>query len=352
MVNVVTNIEKKGPVIICHTDDPKGRTYKLDFSKKAIYGISNKEMNSTSSILEKVPSFLSTKDNIFYCALCAFRYNINPSRWPIVESLLSYPDLIQDFFEFDMMDYIAVYCNNKLPKNYVPWCRENQRCFSLCSLKDFIREQQTKQWPQQLRDFIEKFYIGTNFDFVNETHCNKELCISLMHIVKNSIKRYEVAGLIGNIQKIIATLMEKPQLLPYLDDTKSAKLLVQILKNHLEKERNDKMLANEAKISALDGMMIEDLLIKIPSTIDDFTDEGNQQHNCVGYFYHNRIAKGTDLIYFLRKADAPKVSWVTCRFSTLFKETVEHRLRFNEPFAANSLFEKIDGMINNLLNRN
>lgn len=346
----VTGIEKKGPVIICYTDDPKDRVYKLDFAKAKIYGITGRPIKSTCSIMGNIPN--TFYGNPLYAALAAFDiecYSQDFAYYNVVESLLSYPDLVPNRIDMFMVSNIIERHNGKIPKGFIPWCRENSREFNLSSLNDFFTAQAYQQWPKTLVDFLEKFSNGAKFNLVAETRGDKDLCIALVHIINNSLKRYEIADLILYLQKIIVILRTRPDLRPCLDDTKTAEIAHKILDDKINEERNHKILANEAKISALNGTVVDEFIIKIPSTMEDFIDEGTQQHNCVGYHYHDAMAIGDALIYFLRYADTPDKSYVTCRYSPYNKRTVEHRLAYNNWYTNDPLFEKIDAMIQSVL---
>lgn len=90
-----------------------------------------------------------------------------------------------------------------------------------------------------------------------------------------------------------------------------------------------------------------DYTVIIPQTINDLIDEGKQQHNCVGHYYNDKICKGADYIYFIRKADDDKHSFITCRYNTLKKATVEHRIINNQttPSKFHDIINKIDALI-------
>lgn len=42
------------------------------------------------------------------------------------------------------------------------------------------------------------------------------------------------------------------------------------------------------------------------------------------------MARGENFIYFIRKKNEPKKSYITCRFGVYTKETVEARYKFND----------------------
>lgn len=112
----------------------------------------------------------------------------------------------------------------------------------------------------------------------------------------------------------------------YLDVTKDLANNVTLLEAARNKERGIKVIAQEMKIFPIENLSNEDFIIVVPKTVEDFTDEGRQQHNCVGYYYHDSIVEGRNLIYFLRRKSNPTHSFVTCRYQIGYRETTEYRM--------------------------
>jgi hypothetical protein len=88
--------------------------------------------------------------------------------------------------------------------------------------------------------------------------------------------------------------------------------------------------------------------------MEDFTNEGNMQNNCVGYFYHDSIARRHNLVYFIRKATNPNHSYITNRYDISYKRTVESRKVNNDnnnDKSALELIKTIDSRIRELLEK-
>lgn len=351
MAIVITAIEKQGPVLTFKTNDPNNRFYRVDFKKGQTFGIAGKPITTTAPILAKMTAALADENKTLCLALRLISLNISsPAYYAVVESMMSYPDLWpSSSMGSSMVRFILDKCDGKLPKGYVSWCRENKHEFSSFSIEKFYINQKMGQWPMALRESVERFRNGTGFELAALTNYDHELSAKLLRIATNSLKRYEVKDLNRTLREIINLVMTIPGLRDYLDDTKSAENALQILDDQRHKERNKAILANESKIAALNGAIVGGLMVKIPSFMKDFKDEGAQQHNCVGYMYHDSMAQGRDLIYFLRNPDAPSKSYVTCRFNMSSETTVEHRTKHNVWFENDQLFQQIDTMIKNLL---
>lgn len=351
---IITNIVKNAQILTCKTDDPKGREYKIDFQKGEIYGINGKTIQSTSTITDKIPENLKRTNPLYYALKAISSTSIHDLRyWSVIESLLSYPDLLDGNVHFyNFYQALSSKYNNKLPKGYVTYLRENSLKFSAKTLEDFKMDQIRKQWPPALFENAQKFIKGTGCNIISETNYDKELCASMLRIINNSLKRYEIKDLLYNVKSIIRTITIHPLTRSYLDDTKSAESAYKILLKAYDKERNKIILEKEEQILSLNGKVIDDVTIKIPTAIEDFTDEGNQQHNCVGHFYHDSIASGNTLIYFLRKTDSPDKSYITCRFDVAANNTVEHRIRNNAWYEdSEKIIERVDNMIRDILRK-
>ena len=51
----------------------------------------------------------------------------------------------------------------------------------------------------------------------------------------------------------------------------------------------------------------------VPGSVEDFVNEGNNNHNCVGgKHYQNAVAKKETFVFFIREANNPTASFVTC----------------------------------------
>lgn len=54
-------------------------------------------------------------------------------------------------------------------------------------------------------------------------------------------------------------------------------------------------------------------MVYVPGSVDDFVNEGNQNHNCVGKkYYADAVAKKETFVFFIREANNPSASFVTC----------------------------------------
>ena len=127
---------------------------------------------------------------------------------------------------------------------------------------------------------------------------------------------------------------------------------IDTIKEIRDKVRNEKILSWESKFSAIETLSNDKYTIIIPKIMEEFTDEGKQQNNCVGHYYHNRMAQNTQIIYFIRRKSIPNKSYITNRYSVSEKETVETRMvnnTANRDADSLELITRIDKMITDIL---
>lgn len=92
-----------------------------------------------------------------------------------------------------------------------------------------------------------------------------------------------------------------------------------LLKSEQEKDETLKSLSN--KIAECIGLNNKENLpeifnrytVVIPSSVRDFVNEGNAQHNCVGGYYRRVVAQEC-IIFFVRKTDSPEESFITAEY--------------------------------------
>jgi hypothetical protein len=129
---------------------------------------------------------------------------------------------------------------------------------------------------------------------------------------------------------------------------------IKLIENAKNAERNKEILEFEETIRDIENLSNDTFTIIVPRTIEDFTNEGNMQNNCVGYFYHDSIARHDNLVYFIRKTTNPNHSYITNRYNTCSKRTVETRKvnnSNNNDKSALELIKAIDNRIRELLEK-
>lgn len=129
--------------------------------------------------------------------------------------------------------------------------------------------------------------------------------------------------------------------------------LARLLKNNSEKQINKGQLYRITDLlDEIEDMTTENYCVVVPRSLEDLIVEGQQQNNCVGYYYCDDIAANFSLIYFIRRKNDKSKSVYTCRYSTSMNETVEFRGFNNSNITEEevlSFLKKIDYRLRSIL---
>lgn len=358
MAVTITSMRKKGPIIICYTND--NRFYKIDLENNQYYGLSKHRLTSTRTICTALKHSLREvkEKNKGLCGIINYLdKNIAKEEVQILESFLSYPDLIdKETFYSNTVSFIIRYHNGKIPKGFINYCRQNQFSINYNSLYSFYVYKVTCHWSAQLVTELQTIKENANINIMEMCKFNKERCVQMLAMFKNSLKRYQIDVFPTTIMGKINNYLDKmPELSKYIDITKTLADNLSILANAANAEKSKIILNNEKQLLPLHDMVIDNYIFKIPLTMEDFTKEGEQQHNCVGYYYHDFIFEGRNLIYFLREVENPEKSFVTCRYSKETQGTVEAREAFNKRVShipdTKEFFDYVDTLIKKTLDK-
>lgn len=232
---------------------------------------------------------------------------------------------------------------------FIQFCLDERVPFSLHYYATFLSYERIKQqMPQDVQGICLKY---PEIFSDNESFEKKDL-IKLARLLKNNSEKqinkeqlYRITDFLDEMPELWKEV--KPQ-----DDffkvynriykiyclKKNAKSLKQIAKNELQ-------------ILEIEDMTTENYCVVVPRSLEDLIVEGQQQNNCVGYYYCNDIAANFSLIYFIRRKNDKSKSVYTCRYSTSMNETVEFRGFNNSNITEKevlSFLKKIDYRLRNI----
>lgn len=252
---------------------------------------------------------------------------------------------------------------DECPQGYVKWVMDNGKDISYDTLGEFRNEQDINKLSKEDKEVYEK--LCTAFDSNNRLmkwwvkEENTVLRQKFRQMFKATIKCFTwnmYDDLCSWYMFFISTNNGRriwgDNWVENLDGNRDFLYNIHVCKEQGDKERNDKILANEKKICSIAEIQHDDFVVIVPLTMEEFTREGQMQNNCVGSYYHDSIAAGDDLIYFIRKKKNPNRSYITNRYNTNCNSTVETRMinnKDNNDKKALELIEIIDKRITELL---
>lgn len=350
---IINGITKEGSVILI-TLDGKDKPIKIDCRTRQITSYSGREVKYFPSTVTTRGGRLNTGEE---WAISVIKEWAGTAHYMLsftqLELFITNLDLIEDVYSLP----------NECPKGYIKWLRDNGKLISKRTLYEFENISKMEQLTKEDREIYDKMSEHWRNDnpvmrwYLTEE--NKELRKKFNQILKTSARSWDwclFSSLDTWYNVFIAGTLGKDAFgknwVEHLDGNRDFRYNVNTFEYARDKERNDKIIANEAKIKAIEQLSNEELIIIVPSNIEQFTQEGQMQNNCVGHFYHDSMARGKDYIYFIRKANNPNHSYITNRFNTYEKCTVESRMKNNDnnnDRNARDLIKRIDEKIRELL---
>lgn len=259
-------------------------------------------------------------------------------------------DLIEGLSDFEIA--------KEIPKGFLKWCRENEHKADI----DALNEYNTLNYTKNLNDFDKKFYEYLNSK--NGIHLyivRKFNLVSVFRQIFNTTRKSGdiwcvcegVRNLIGKLANVEGMFTEQ-EIKTILDTNRDFSHNIEILDNYINKKRNEKILENENKYREIETLSSDEYVIIVPKDMSDFTKEGKMQNNCVGYYYHDSIARNENFVYFIRKKENPEKSYITCRYNIEAKATREYRTVNNgmvDDYNAMELIHTVDKMIKEIISR-
>lgn len=340
MAKVIINVTKENGVIILTTDDNK--TIKVDCINHVI-----KSYTGRSVIKFPVGVTFSEnvkKYNVLYGLNELCRSETVQRRCALIEQLWNDLDIVESIPNTD-----------KIPAGYIKFCRENEKEINDNSLNDFLVWKTFKNVSEKDKELYMNIYNYIKRDYSQPT---VEFIAMISKIYKSTLKsnHFNVTLHIGNAMinfidkcKEIKTKYKNINIMEVIDTNRDFETNKELLQNAVNKVKEKAIIEKEDKIRGLTTLNLGEYLIVVPQTLEDFSNEGKMQNNCVGYFYHDSIIEGRNLIYFVRTKTNPSKSYITCRYSISSKKTVEHRIKNNVNYNYDEMLAKIDERIKELL---
>lgn len=232
---------------------------------------------------------------------------------------------------------------------FIQFCLDEGINFHMGNWRTFLKLERIKQqMPQDLQEICLEYQEI----FSDESFLKKDL-IKLARFLKHNSKKQINRSMLC---KLLYLLQEMPELWKEVrtqDDF--FKVYTRIYKIYCLKENNgylEQITKNESQIIEIEDMTTENYCVVVPRSLEDLITEGQQQNNCVGYYYCEDISENYSLIYFVRRKDNKGKSVYTCRYNTLVNKTVEYRGFNNSEIMDEevlSFLDKIDYRLRNIL---
>lgn len=273
-----------------------------------------------------------------------------------------------------IVNNLGSYCTptlpNSCPKGFINWLKEKNIAPSQDSLRTFKEEQILKTLSTAEKETLEfvKEKLSEVLSVSRYLEWNKEKRAIFGKVLKVSLKEFSLY--LGHDLSRFAdwldcrscySMARSCSITPTweyvsktIDTNRSFKYNSKLLADNIDDEYGKVIIENENKIRELENYEDDNFVIVVPKKLSDFTDEGRQQNNCVGYYYHSSIEKGLNLIFFVRKKDNPEKSYMTCRYYVPTHSIDECRYKNNHTVYGEDIdfVYKIGERITEILNSN
>lgn len=232
---------------------------------------------------------------------------------------------------------------------FIQFCLNEEINFHM---ENWIRFLKLERIKQQMPKDVQEICFKYPEIFDNESFKKKDL-VKLARFLKHNSKKQVSRGMLYKLTDLLDEMPELWKEVKTQDDF--FKVYERIYKIYCLKENNkylEQITKNELQILEIEDMATENYCVVVPRSLEDLIVEGQQQNNCVGYYYCEDISENYSLIYFIRRKDNKSKSVYTCRYDTLENETVEFRGFNNSAITEKevlSFLEKIDYRLRSIL---
>lgn len=355
----ITAVTKKGTKVTLAVEDRKFPiTY--DMTTHIMRSYTNRSIIKfpSSAICDKG---LSQVDELIVKALmCAT--NQQCETLERLEKYLVYPELLENIASPQNLP-------KDCPRGFIKWLQDNGKPLTDYSLIEFEVFKAKQQLTKEDNEVITLLTTGDNCPYSETSPFIVSYYIKMSaekrkkfnQIFKTSLKNvpWNLSSDIRHFEDFVIRQYADwdGDICPenwedFIDTNRTFAYNFKLLQEVSRREKNRVLIETEDLIRPITELSNEKFVIVVPETAQDFTDEGYMQHNCVGSYYHSSIRSGDNFIYFIRKADSPKHSYITNRFNRYKQKTIESNKvnnRLNNDKDAQELIREIDKKIRELL---
>lgn len=343
----ITSLTKEGSTIVILVDE-REQPFKYDCKNNVLYSFTGRAIKRMNPILNN-----ATGNKGEGIVIDSIRQALKGDYCPLrrIEMFMSCLDLV--WTDWALPD--------ECPKGYIKWAKANNKQITRESLAEFREIEFAKTAPKELVNFLNsipenvKDDIRYYQDFINNYSIEQKMTV--VRIFKSSVKEicwslsYDMDEFFHTVHKYRDRNIDFSTI---VDTNRSFTKNKEILENFYNKERNQKVIEFEKQFTEIENLSNDIYTVIVPTTIEAFNDEGRQQNNCVGYYYHDRIARHSDIVYFIRKKKNVNHSYITNRFDTYLDRTCETRMvnnRDNNDKCSFELIKRIDEKIKEILEK-
>lgn len=212
------------------------------------------------------------------------------------------------------------------PKGFISYLTETNKKLSYDNLKDYVLRMKYGVFGMNL--YKNSYTSLEQLDFLINNSLDKEFIKMCISSIKSGIlmDRYIIRDFIDYWRKACAVKNS----IYHIDINKDFTANIKLMKNVIDEQKNKILARQLQKLNFINGYSNDNYIIIVPQSQEEKADEGEQQHNCVGYYYDNSILRGENFIFFIREKNTPTKSYITCRYNYSSNAVIEYRGFDNE----------------------
>ena len=358
---VISEIKKEHGIVIFSFSDMDDKTISINVLDGTITSYTGRSISSMPKGLSgALTEYSATKNRVV-----GDRLKTIISRY-VSSRNSTYLKILDVYFSnLDVLDLIYTSLDDiptTIPKGFIKYLKDNNTKANKKNLARFNLEVRTKNWSEEYQELYKLMREKARYyDSLLELDDDKTFI--LLKILKTHMKIFSWTPQ-QDMHDYFSLIFDcdydknKYKWWEVADTNRGFLWNYDNFKNILNAERNKKVMEWQSNFKSIEQLSNDILTIIVPTTQEQFTDEGRQQNNCVGSYYHDSMSVHNNIIYFIRKKNRPNKSYVTNRYCVRDawldnKTTVETRAVNNSTYDdenVTDLIKEIDKAITNIIN--
>jgi hypothetical protein len=326
-----TITKEKNLIFIYEEENPK--PYVFDINTAIFYGRSGKPIKSYPSVVRAALNRHKMENNLFYC-LCyigndlpkAERYKDAIRVWDKIDSLNSSSSFARNSYMGDALDKRTVVFMEEHLKELKQYLEEHSE--NSGSVSHFVRTIEYRHWLKKTNLCNDEYLTDEQKNALYNGRFNDEQLKCAVYYYKKGLAIAFTYNVI-NILKSYFDCCDKLNK-PYVKGDFIREYAAVVREYELRKTEldNEALYTNQmCRKNALE-FSYGGLTAIIPTTTEEFINEGNAQSNCVARMYLPQVVENETNIVFIRKDNDINSSYITCEVHE--GKIIQYLARYNQ----------------------
>lgn len=321
--DIQMSVVKEKNLIKFYTEEDKA-PYVLDINTGVLYGRSGKELQRTPNGMNRLVETTHSQS-----AVLSYMYKIHCNHSRPYANFSNYSNYVDGLKFYDKLDALHILTENQLKwgletsqtridlmnenfKEFVKYVRENENGDYTYIMENFCREYQFIAWCKKHNVICDEYVTMDMVKYMTQTNFTDEqikVCLYYLRKGLYVITHCRYVDYMVNYFRWCDKLGKpyaKGDFVREYATTKKEFEFRQKEFDSIDIKRNQMARKNALEFS------YGGLRVVIPTTVDEFLDEAEQQNNCVARMYMPRVVENRTNIVFIRRENELEKSYITC----------------------------------------